>query len=270
MLFLNNRAPQYVSWKGRTNNVIVAKNVLNGPVSGSSSCTPWNDCDVKKKYNFKANPIHHYRKQYTTINTNSGSYSNQSFIGVLDKPGNYIVTQNTNNDCTTTNSQNMHVHILNNTDGQPKPGDKFYDDYLNKTVCIACNPQSLVMKPATTVLSNDYSSSNSEYLNKKCRTYDQNLPLYNLKSTKVENGTIKDGCTTSNCKTTYNPSNKKYMTQGPVSGSARIAALKYQTTSEFKKITNAQLIIQTNKAIENCKKCDFKQSFRRSGINILK
>lgn len=269
MLFFNNRAPHYVSWKEKTNNVIVAKNVLNEPTSGSSSCTPWNGCDIKKKYNFKANPIRHYRKQYTTFNANSVSYSNRSFIGVLDKPGNYIVTKNEEHDCAITNSQNMHVHILNNIDGEPKPGDKFYDASLNKTVCIACNPQSLVMKPATTVLSNNYSSSNREYLNKKCRTYDQNLPLYNLNSDKVENGTMVE-CNNNNCKITYNPSNKKYMTQGPVSGSARIAAIKYQTIDKFNKpkYTDIKNKEDTDKA--NCRKCDYKQSFRRSGINMLK
>lgn len=251
------------SWKSQTNRVIVAKNIMNSPMTNNStSYKAWPaTCEMRAKYKFNANPIRHYRKQYTGAN----SFSNNSLIGTMDKPGNYIVTTDT--ECVNSDSQNMHIHILNNTDGTPLSNDWTYDKSLNRMVCTACNPQSLVMKPARTVLDNNYCSSNREYLYKKCKTYDQNLPTNN--DINVNNGTMSS-CNASGCKTTFNPSNKRYQTQGPVSASTRLSALKYNTANNFKNPTQVQLY-QANEVrktkLEEC--CLNTKKSSRTRINIL-
>ena len=269
-----------ISWKANTNNIIVAKNIKNDLPTNSKSCKSGEVCNLRDS-KFKANPIKHYRKQY--MFTNSNSYSNNSFIGVLDKPGNYIVTPANNNNCDENNKLNMSIHLFKNSDGTVSSDDKFYDSSLNRMICVACNPQSMIKKPATTVLDDEYCSSNKEYLNKKCKTYDQNLPSRNI------NTSIKDCYRTNNkCNTTFNPSNKKYQVQGPVTSSTRIAALKYGCNNKV--ITNclAQDIPDTiyggyssrTKNFDNiksgglstydCCKAKSSKSRRYSTINVLK
>tara|TARA_B110001452_G_C15150216_1_gene400318 strand:- start:169 stop:951 length:783 start_codon:yes stop_codon:yes gene_type:complete len=205
----------HVSWKESTNNIIVAKNVKNDAPTNIKSC--------KDNCSFRPNPIKHYRKQYSITDSNTANFSRNSLIGFLDKPGNSIVTKNTNCSlCGSNNALNMHTHILNNNEPGPLSGDKFFDDSLNKVVCVACNPQSLVIKSATTNLDKHYSSSAREHLQKKCKTFNQGLPLQSV------NTNMKDCSRTNNrCNTIFDPSNKKYQVQGSVTSSTRISALKY-------------------------------------------
>lgn len=215
---------RFKSWKGDGSsdgkNILIAKNVLN---DGFTNINNINDCC--SKYKFKANPIKHYRKQY--VPTNSGSFSNNSYIGLTDKPGSYIIS---NEACDSGNNTNMYVHIMglndqciiNNT-------DKLYDPSLNRTICIASNQQSLVIKRANTKLDDKYCSSHKEYIYKKCKTFQQNLPS-NTDNNSVNNGTFtSETCNKdfNNCRTTFNPSNRRYQVQGPVTSSSRIASLKY-------------------------------------------
>jgi len=184
-------------------NIFIAKNVLNNDFKNSSNFTPWNNCEIKTKYKFNANPLKHYRKQYV-INENY-SFSNNSYIGILDKPGSYIVSDKT---CDSSNNTNMYVHIMGLKD--------------------ECSPQSLIIKRANTKLDNNYCSSQKEYIYKKCKTFEQNLPSNN--DIDINNGTYtSERCEkdTNKCRTTFNPSNRRYQVQGPVTSSSRIASLKY-------------------------------------------
>jgi hypothetical protein len=199
----------YQSWKDTTNNVvtIIPKNIKNDNATNSSNYIPWNeDCPIKK-YKFNANPIKHYRKQYTNINSSSSTYSKLSLIGVLDKPGGTIHSKLNENDCTSL-AQNSNLNILTNF------------DILTDCTSDLC-PAALVIKRATTVLDEDYSSSAREYLYKKCKTFNQNLP------SQQESGTQTRLCNNVTTCVTYNPSNKKFQTQGPVSSSSRTHSLKY-------------------------------------------
>tara|TARA_B100000242_G_scaffold289756_1_gene260051 strand:- start:920 stop:1711 length:792 start_codon:yes stop_codon:yes gene_type:complete len=198
-----------VQWKNNTNNIIVSKNVLNTPTTSNNNCKAWNNCSVKSPYKFNPNPIRHYRKQYVANN----SFSKNSLIGHLDKPGNYIVTsKNDCVDCADNNVMNLHVNIYNTPNNCDKENNN-------------CN----IIKRATTVLNDEYSSSSKELLYKKCKTYNQNLS-FNQSTKTVVNGTMTSStCNsdTNKCLTTFNPSNQKYQVQGPVTSSTRIAALKY-------------------------------------------
>lgn len=198
MNFYNINKEKYISWKDNTNTIIIAKNVKNKNNYIDS-------CNNKKCNNkFNARPINHYRKEYS-IENNTNSKSNNSVIGTFNKPGNYIVTSNKNNNCIncdTKNTTNLAINIK--------------DD-------ICC--KKLVIKRASTVINDfSYCSTNKELLEKKCKTYLKNLP-HNT-SMNINNGTMLE-CNKNNCKITYNPSNKRYNNQGAISSSARTSALKY-------------------------------------------
>jgi hypothetical protein len=226
-LYFNQIQPN-ISWKASSNNnvTIIPKNIKNEIPDNTNITAPWSeDCPVKK-YRFNANPIKHYRKQYVNLDSKKNTFSNLSLIGSMDKPGNNIVTQNLTQNNSNNNSycddpnNNINsstiTYIQNNSDCKILNSDKFYDENLNKVICTSLNPSALVIKPGTTKLSTEYSSSHRELLYKNNKTFIQNLP---------SRGLSHFDCT-SNC-VVYNPSNTKYQTQGPITSSARITSLKY-------------------------------------------
>ena len=221
----------YQSWKDLPNNkvTIVPKNIKNDEVTNPRTYSAWpEDCAIKK-YKFHANPIKHYRKQYTNINSSQNTFSKLSFIGTLDKPGGTINTQINEINCNDVKS-NSNLHILTyfdiNNSCKTNVGDKFYDPITNKMQCTSLNPEALVIKTATTILSDNYSSSNKEYLYNKCKTFAQNLPFQN--DITLNNGTLTKTCNGIVSCVKYTPSNTKFQTQGPVSSSARTHSLKYR------------------------------------------
>jgi hypothetical protein len=192
----------YVSWKNDTNNksVVVPKNIKNDLPSTVKDCN--NNCQ------FIANPIKHYRKQYTNLNTSTTGFSNQSYIGSLDKPGGTIIS--------TADCNNLY--------------QKGYD-YILDLNDVTCRDKNLentsgncfIIKSATTVIDFHYSASNKEYLRKRCKTYNQNTL-----TTQYTNQLIScDGTCPTNCHPVFVPSNTKYQVQGALSSSARIAAIRY-------------------------------------------
>ena len=226
LLYFNQLQPyNNHSWKSEINNntTIIPKNIKNSNVSTSKEYKKWSEDCPNKKYKFNANPIKHYRKQYTNVDSKN-TFSNMSLVGSMDKPGNNIITQNNNCD-SSLNNLNMLTYIHKNIDCNTLSNDKFFDSSLNKVVCNSLHPSALVIKRATTNLSNNYSSSHREYLNNKCKTYNQNLPINN--DINNNNGTTTLDCNGKISCTTYNPSNKKFQQQGPVISSARTFSLKY-------------------------------------------
>jgi hypothetical protein len=297
MLFLSNnknrsqiqpyKLKNQETWKNVSNNntIIIAKNVYNETPNNSSNYTPWpKTCQNKQKYKFNANPIKHYRKQYTTAE----SFSNNSMIGFLDKPGNYIVTNSNDcKNCSEKSSQNIHITLFNKNEPIPYEGDWSYNSSKNKMNCISCNPQSMVIKRANSIIEPTYCTSNKEYLYKKCKTFSQNLPNFVENSTQFDsNGTMTtEACNkdTFNCKITFNPSNQKYKTQGPITSSSRISALKYSCNDETnrkcykngihekcetndKDCKTKLELLQSNA----CYGCINNNKLRRKRINILK
>jgi hypothetical protein len=220
------------SWKDDSNmrKVIVAKNVKNSNLTTdiNANCitnpiegTKKNFCS-KANNNFKAQPINHYRKQYIS----STSTTNNSFIGSLDKPGNNIFTL-LSKDQLQDNSFNSicQQYLINNTNNNCLDLFKDLNAYKYRG--------SSIIKTATTVLDPSYCSSHKELLYKKCKTFNQNLPLNN--DIDISNGTtLSSKCLSDqfNCRTTFNPSNKRYQVQGPISSSSRIAALRYDAGSK--------------------------------------
>jgi hypothetical protein len=270
---------QNISWKAPSNNnvTIIPKNVKNEIPDNTNIIAPWSEECPVKKYKFNANPIRHYRKQYVNNSSSSkeNTFSNLSFIGSMDKPGNNIVTQNLKNNET---NSGVLTYIQNNVDCATLSSDKFYDPSLNKVVCTSLHASALVIKSATTNLSSNYSSSHKELLYKHNKTFTQNLPL-----STVANGGLAMNCYNSNaCAIKFNPSNKKYQTQGPITSSARIASLKYDcgdcypTKSYINNCPATMPLDECNELTKNlksplCYGCiGDKSTIRRKRINILK
>jgi len=275
----------YQSWKDSTNNkvTIVPKNIKNDIPTNIMNYTPWNEDCAIKKYKFNANPIKHYRKQYTNVNSSSSTFSKLSLIGLMDKPGGTINSQINENDCTSLANQsnlNMLTYFDINNNCKTAIGDKFYDPVTNKMQCTSLSPEALVIKRATTVLSDDYSSSSREYLYKKCKTFNQNLP------SQQREGTQTRLCNNFTTCVTFNPSNKTFQTQGPVSSSARTHSLKYgcidglpcnkratinncPSTMSIEECTTLKKLLNNPSAI--CVGCiNDPDTIRRKRINILK
>lgn len=187
----------YDSWKDNLNNqsVVVPKNVKNDLPSNDKNCKT-NCKNSHRKSQFIANPIKHYRKQYTNLNNNSTGFSNQSYIGSLDKPGG---TSTTTADC-----NNLYQKEYN---------------YILDLKDTTCKDNCFIIKSASTVIdkSKDYSASNKELLRKKHKTFNQNLSVtsYNSESDKKYNCSV------------VAPSNKKYKVQGALTSSSRTANIRY-------------------------------------------
>jgi hypothetical protein len=277
MKFYFNQIQPNISWKAPSNNnvTIIPKNIKNEIPDNINVYTPWNEECPVKKYKFNANPIRHYRKQYVNNSSDKSTFSNLSFIGSMDKPGNNIVTQNLTQDIT---NSSILTYMQNDNDCNTLNSDKFYDPILNKVVCSSLHPSALVIKSATTNLANDYSSSHKQLLYKNSKTFNQNLPL-----NTIANGGIGVNCNNSNaCAIIYNPSNTKYQTQGPISSSARIASLKYDC-GDCSNIKSNNSKCPPNMSLAECNDLtkilksplcygciDDKSNIRRKRINILK
>ena len=273
-LYFNQITPNIISIGLINNNVtIVPKIIKNEETSSSNTYIPWsNDCSIKK-YKFHANPIKHYRKQYVNINTNNtATFSSLSLIGSLDKPGSTIVTTNNSPNSGGLNCNlSIYTYLDKYPDCNTLTSDKAYDSSLNKTICTSFNPSALVIKTATTNLSNDYASSHREYLYNKNKTFNQNLPLMTSTSDTFINGVLTTQCNGETVCRTFNPSNKKFQCQGPVSSSARIHSLKYSCDDSVhcKKTYLNTLYDKKNSAL--CVGCTTNTSkMRRSRITILK
>ena len=120
----------YDSWKQQTNIVVIPKNVSNKN-SGNTNA----NCVKSKSNCFKAHPMKHYRKQLTTIDTaSSTSYSRNSLIGSLDKPGNNIVKQKAISNSTSELDElcnknillHQNIHIFQSNDCENNSNDKYY------------------------------------------------------------------------------------------------------------------------------------------------
>jgi hypothetical protein len=275
-MYFNQLQPN-ISWKATSNNIvtIIPKNIKNEIPDNKNIIPPWSEECPVKKYKFNANPIRHYRKQYVSNSSKDPTFSNLSFIGSMDKPGNNIVTESLKHNET---NSGILTYIENNVDCNTLTSDKFYDPSSNKVICSSLHPSALVIKSATTNLSNEYSSSYRELLYKKNKTFNQNLPL-----NSIANNGIGINCNNANtCAITFNPSNKKYQTQGPISSSARIASLKYDCgdclpiKSNINKCPPTMPLAECNELtkILNSPLCygciDDKKNIRRKRINILK
>lgn len=189
----------------------------------------------------KQRPLKIYRKKYNNTNSKSGI----SAINIFDKPG--LSTNKYLSHCNDCNVNIFNVNIINENNKNFKSGTKIFEPSLNKIICYgACNPETNIIKPASTIISPSYSYNNSQLLYRRNKTFDQNL------STKYLSGQCTDIDDTickfppiyksaGQIKTNNNNENNINSTNlnnySSVSSSSRIAKLKYDTTRKVKHFT---------------------------------
>lgn len=135
----------------------------------------------------------------------------------------------------------------------------------NNDLCYSS--QNLVIKRANTKIDTNYCTSNSEYLYKKCRTFNQNLS----KGISGEFSYISPQC---DCSNNIVYRNKKYYTDSPITSSSRISNLKYDACRGKLRCKDGYLDKENNN--NNKTDCCDKKSlyqYRKPGgskINVLK
>lgn len=219
-LLFNSHIQEYKSWKNITNNKIIVnpKFIKNTKTESSFTIKPNNNKCVLYKSQFNAKPIKHYRRQYNLTKNINLTKSNMSVVGTLDNPTNSVLLENTD---TCVNKQYEYI-------------------FTNKTCDTDLCKANLVIKPASTIIDNNYSTTTKEYLYKKCKTYQQNL--YNFSN---------NPCTKNkDCSNVVKYNNKKYMVNGPVSSSARISSIKHNICINGNIVCNKAEKIYNDKFIE--------------------
>ena len=132
------------------NNVIVSKYVPPPIISDVP--------EVAKNSKNKRNPIRHYRRQLTVDPNDFNSNIQSKIVGnQFNLPGKAIIT-NSKDDCTTCdNDENTLFFKELIYPNNEKYLEGIYDSSLNK--CIACNPETNVIKTASTNLDKTYCCS---------------------------------------------------------------------------------------------------------------
>lgn len=240
----------YVSWKAPATNSVTP--TYSQPVTTISN--------VNNGIPFAARPIKHWRKQLLPNNP-SNSGRGRAGVGMpMDTPGGstYLGDVPNNTTCllysatTTSTAARYQENIIKSpsTNFTYNTDDSFYDPVKGQVVCVACTPQSNVIKPATTVMSKRYYTDSKAYLRSRCKLYEQKLssnPVPGiayvnaqgqaLYPTDAPNGPqvrLTQDCA-QNCiqsqqvKTIHKPSNRTFYFQGAVDSGLRTAQMRAQT-----------------------------------------
>lgn len=241
---MDNKGQPYVSWKGTSSNSIVPS--WSRPLQGTESYSIGPD--------FKARPIKHWRKQLIpTANSGNGNSS----VGMpMNKPGSEVfLGKSSTSDCVTCSERptviTKSIHDAENINVFFKnEGDKFYDSEKGKVVCVACNPETNVIKRASSIISKNYYENRAAYLKSRCKTYNQNISGVAKEGIQYLDGvnpvwasdsssgsqvrSTMDCCSvTGNTNTLiYKPNNNQYACQGAVDSSDRITRLKMNTINK--------------------------------------
>jgi 6-phosphogluconolactonase (cycloisomerase 2 family) len=236
----------YVTWKG--------------PSTGSAVPT-WsrplinNNTNTNTGTSFAARPIKHWRKQLT--NTGSGG---RAGVGMpMDRPGGAVYLGSagyldsvgylgTAADCS-----NCQVNL---TELFPTTKNTVFDTTKDPSGnCVACNPETNIIKSGITLLKKDYYSDTKAYLQSRCQTYEQKLSTTQIPGNNyinsithqpippsdsptgsqvyyTENCTKKCATENSVVRTIYKPNSQQYSQQGSVSSSSRLTRLKNNTITK--------------------------------------
>jgi hypothetical protein len=175
------------------NNVVVSKYVppQKMDTSGNQSIYRTNEINGKKYKELKhpqRNPLRHYRRQLT-IDNEAKTLSKQ-IINQFDMPGKAIVSDISS--CYNCNGDNHtiffkeEIYPNNKCIDNNLGGSGYQDVSQNIWKCISktVNPELNVIKTSSTNVTKSYSTSNREFLKKRCKTYSQNLYSQNNNCTR--------------------------------------------------------------------------------------
>lgn len=220
----------YVSWKGPSTGSAVP--VWSRPLIN-------NNTNTNTGTSFAARPIKHWRKQLVPA-TDSG-ISGRSGVGMpMDRPGGsvYLGATVDCSNCPVNLAELIPTtkNIVFNTTKDPSGN------------CVACNPETNIIKSAVTLLNKKYYTDTKSYLQSRCQTYDQKLstnpiPENNYTGLASDSPTGSQVYYTDNCskkctndnsrvRTIYKPNNQQYSQQGAVDSSSRLDRLKYNTITK--------------------------------------
>jgi hypothetical protein len=82
-----------------------------------------------------------------------------------------------------------------------------------------------VRHSANTIINKKFCWNSKQYLQSRCKTYDQNATI----GKNLSDSSYQSTQCTNSCSVIYKPNNKQFAQQGGVSSSSRIAKLKYDT-----------------------------------------
>jgi len=227
----------YVTWKGPSTGSAVP--TWSRPLINDNSNT-------NTGTSFAARPIKHWRKQLVPAE-NTGISKNAGVGMPMDRPGGSVYLGATN-DCSYC-PVNLYELI-------PTTKDTIFDNTKDASGnCVACNPETNIIKSGITLLNKNYYSDTKAYLQSLCQTYDQKLSSIPIPGNSYINPTThhpippSDSPTgsqvyyTENCskkcatensfvRTVYKPNNQQYAQQGAVSSSSRLTRLKNNTITK--------------------------------------
>ena len=227
----------YVTWKGPSTGSAVP--IWSRPLIN-------NNTNTNTGTSFAARPIKHWRKQLVPA-ANTGITRNASMGMPMDRPGSTVYLGATV-DCSNC--------LVNLTDLIPTTKNTKFDNTKDSSGnCVACNPETNIIKSGLTLLNKNYYTDTKAYLQSRCQTYDQKLSTTPIPGNSYINPTThqpippSDSPTgsqvyyTENCskkcetinsvvRTIYKPNNQQYSQQGSVSSSSRLTRLKNNTITK--------------------------------------
>jgi hypothetical protein len=230
------RKQPYMTWKGPSTGSVVptwSRPLIN------------NNTNTNTGTSFAARPIKHWRKQLMPAD-NASSGRNAGIGMPMDRPGGSVylgsaVYLGASVDC---GICPVNQRELISTD-KYTIFDTTKDD---SGKCVACNPETNIIKSAVTLLNKKYYSDTKAYLKSRCQTYDQKLstnPIPGINYTNEPSDSsigsqvyysnnCSKKCTSDNsrAKTIYKPNNPQYSQQGAVDSSSRLTRLKYNTITK--------------------------------------
>ena len=220
----------YISWKGPSTGSAVP--VWSRPLMNNNSNT-------NTGTSFAARPIKHWRKQLIPA-ANTG-ISGRTSVGMpMDRPGGSVYLG------ATVDCLNCRVNLAELI---PTTKNTVFNSTKDASGnCVACNPETNIIKSAVTLLKKNYYSDTKSYLQSRSQTYDQKLstnpiPDNSYTSPPSDSPTgsqvyytdsCSKKCTTNNSRVTtiYKPNNQQYSQQGAVDSSSRLDRLKYNTINK--------------------------------------
>lgn len=160
----------------------------------------------------KPNPIKHWRKQLAPYVNN---YTVQSHPTIRDIDG-AVKTQNPLNSISKGAIDILHT---NKCYGIP-----------NNNQCVTGS--NAIRRSANTIINKNFCWNSKQYLQSRCKTYDQNQQIgKNISGNKYLSGSCVNKCNLNldNVGVIYKPNNTQFQQQGSVTSGSRIAKLKYDT-----------------------------------------
>jgi hypothetical protein len=227
----------YVTWKGASTGSVVpawSRPLINDNTNTNTGTS------------FAARPIKHWRKQLVPA-ANTGITRSAGVGMPMDIPGGSVYLG------ATVDCSNCPVTL---TDLIPRGKNNIFGTTKDASGnCVACNPETNIIKSAVTLLKKNYYSDTKGYLQSRSQTYDQKLSTNPIPENNYINSTTKQfippsdspngsqvyytdncsqKCTTSNSRVTtiYKPNNPNYSQQGAVDSSTRLDRLKYNTITK--------------------------------------